>query len=242
MKRYFEIIYWVAAIGLISLLFMSLAESYAAALLLAVMMLPGALFAKFCGSSISFKNRFKGIMHTIYFLLFILVMEYFLIFLVYFYFYNFDYNFNYNIPKPSAVILNPLFIWLLLLSFGGLEKFLAAKLEVDKARSRFIEFTSERKKIKVAFDAIAYIESCDDVVFVVITDGQRYRTRMNITLWSNMLDDRFVRVHRAFIVNRRCICGMSAGRLKLDSGVEIDVSKRYREKIEEWFTDSSTSV
>ena len=234
MKRYFEIIYWVAVTGLISLLFMSLAESYFAALLLAVMMLPGALFTKVFGGSISFKNRFRGIMHTIYFLLIILVLEYLCIFLVYAYFLNL----NYTIPKPSVIILNPLFIWLLLLSFWGLERFLSAKLAVNKARSRFIEFTSERKKIKIAYDAISYIESCDDVVFVVVTDGQRYRTRMNITLWSNMLDDRFVRVHRAFIVNRSCICGMSAGRLKLDSGVEIDVSKRYREKVGEWFTDS----
>jgi len=234
MKRYFEIIYWVAATGLISLLFMSLAESYVVALLLAVMMLPGALFAKFFGGTISFKKRSKGIMDTIYFLLIILVMEYLLIFLVYAYFLSF----NYDIPRPSAIILNPLFIWLLLFAFWGLERFLAAKLAVGKARSRFIEFTSERKKIKIEFDAISYIESCDDVVFVVASDGKQYRTRMNITLWSNMLDDRFVRVHRAFIVNRSCICGMSVGRLKLNSGVEIDVSKRYREKVEDWFTDS----
>ena len=86
MKRYFEIIYWFAATGLISLLFMSLADNYFAALFLAVMMLPGALLAKFLGGTISFKNRFKGIMDTIYFLLIILVLEYLLIFyLVYFF-------------------------------------------------------------------------------------------------------------------------------------------------------------
>jgi hypothetical protein len=233
MKRYFEIIYWIAATGLMSLLLMSLAESYVAALFLAVMMLPGAFFAKFLGGSISFKKRFRGMMDAIYFLLFILVLEYLLIFLVYAYFYNL----KYNLPQPSAILFNPLFIWLLLLAFWGLERFLAAKLSVGEVRSRFIEFTSERKKIRLEVDTISYIESRDDFVFVVVSDGKQYRTRMNITLWSNVLDDRFVRVHRAFIVNRSCICGMSAGRLKLDSGVEIDVSKRYREKVEEWFTE-----
>ena len=232
MKRYFEIIYWTAATSLISLLFVSLAESYAASLFLAVMMLPGALFAKFFGGSISFKNRFKGIMDTIYFLSFILVMEYLLLFLVYAYFLNL----KYNLPQPSAILFNPLFIWLLLFAFLWMERLLAAKLSVGEAHSKFIEFTSERKKISIETDAISYIESRDDVVFVVVSGGKQYRTRMNITLWSNVLDDRFVRVHRAFIVNRSCICGMSAGRLKLDSGVEIDVSKRYREMLEEWFT------
>jgi len=229
MKRYFEIIYWLAATALISLLLTSLAENYVAALFLAVMMLPGALFAKFLGGSISFKNRFKGIMDTIYFLLFILVLEYLLIFLVYAYF------LESNLPKPMGILFNPLFIWLLLFAFLGLEKLLAAKLSVEEARSKFIEFTSERKKIRIEVDAISYIESCDDVVFVVVSGGAQYRTKMNITLWSNVLDDRFVRVHRAFIVNRSCIVGMSAGRLKLDSGVEIYVSKRYREGVEEWF-------
>jgi len=240
MKRYFEIIYWLAVTGLISLLFMSLAENFAMSLFLAVMMLPGALFAKFVGGTISFKNRFKGIMDTIYFLLFILVLEYLLIFLVHAYFLSLKYNLfsvTNNLIKPSAILFNPLFIWLLLFAFLGLEKLLAAKLSMEEARSEFIEFTSERKKIRIEVDAISYIESCDDVVFVVVSGGTQYRTKMNITLWSNVLDDRFVRVHRAFIVNRSCIVGMSAGRLKLDSGVEIYVSKRYREKIEEWFTN-----
>ena len=234
MKSYFVIIYWIAATGLISLLLMSLAESYVVALFLSVMMLPGALFAKYLGGSISFKNRFRGVVDTIYFLLFILVLEYLLIFLVYAYLLGLKYDFNNN-PKPSAILFNPLFIWLLLFAFLRLERLLAAKLSVGEARSRFIEFTSERKKIRIEVDAISYIESRDDVVFVVVSDGKQYRTKMNITLWSNVLDDRFVRVHRAFIVNRSCICGMSAGRLKLDSGVEIDVSKRYREMVEEWF-------
>ena len=231
MKCYFEIIYWLAAAVLISLLFTSLTESYVAALFLAVMMLPGALFAKFFGGSISFKNRFRGIMDTIYFLLIILVLEYLLIFLAYSYLIKNNLSSN-----PLDIIFNPLFIWILLLTFWGLEKFLAAKLSIGEVRSKFIEFTSERKKIKIEVDMISYIESRDDVVLVVISDGKQYRTRMNITLWSNVLDDRFVRVHRAFIVNKSCICGVSAGQLKLDSGVAIDVSKRYREMVEECFS------
>jgi hypothetical protein len=39
---------------------------------------------------------------------------------------------------------------------GGLERFLAAKLSVDEARSRFIEFTSERKKIRIEIDGVTF--------------------------------------------------------------------------------------
>jgi len=228
MRRYFEIIYWLVAVGLISLLFVSLTKNYATALFLAVMMLPGALFAKFLGGSISFKNRSRGVLETIYLLLIILFIEYLAIFLACVFL-------KYHLPETAGILFNPLFIWILLIAFWGFEMFLKARLWVGKTRDRFMEFTSERKKIRIEIDTILYVESRDDVVFVVALDGKQYRTRMNITLWSNVLDDRFVRVHRAFIVNRNYVKGMSAGRLELTSGVKIEVSKRYREKVGEWF-------
>jgi signal transduction histidine kinase len=229
MRRYFEIIYWLVAVGLISLVFVSLTKSYGSALFLAIMMLPGALFAKFFGSSISFKNRKRGIFETIYFLSIILLIVYLAIFLACFYLYG-----N-QLPERANILFNPIFIWFLLIGFWKLEGLLATKLSIDKMRDKFIEFTSERKKIKIEIDTIQYIESCDDFVLVVVLDGKEYRTKMNITLWSNILDDRFERVHRAFIVNKKYVKSMSAGRLELVSGAKIEVSKRYRDRVEEWF-------
>ena len=229
MRRYFSIIYWLVVAGLTSLLFVSLMENYGSALFLAIMILPGALFAKFFGDSISFKNRKRGILETIYFLSIILLIVYLSIFLVCLYVYG-----N-QIPETMNILFNPIFIWLLLLGFWKFEGVLVAKFSVDKVRDKFIEFTSERKKIKIEIDTIVYVESCDDVVFVVDLDGKQYRTRMNISLWSNVLDDRFARVHRAFIVNKNFVKSISANRLELVSGEKIEVSKRYRELIEEWF-------
>jgi len=229
MRRYFEIIYWLVAVGLISLLFVSLTKNFVAALFLAVMVLPGALFVKYFGGSISFKNRTRGVLETIYLLLIVLFIEYFAISLVCLYF------FGYHLPETADILFNPLFIWLLLIAFWGLERFLTANLLVDKTRDRFMEFTSERKKIRIEIDTIMYVESRDDVVLVIASDGKQYRTKMNITLWNNVLDDRFARVHRSFIVNRKYVKGMSAGRLELVSGVKIEVSKRYREMVTEWF-------
>jgi hypothetical protein len=229
MKQYFSIIYWLVVAGLTSLLFVSLMENYGSALFLAIMMLPGALFAKFFGDSISFKNRKRGILETIYLLSIILLIVYLSIFLACFYLYG-----N-QIPETMNILFNPVFIWLLLLGFWKFEDVLAAKLSVDKVRDKFIEFTSERKKIKIEIEMIQYVESCDDFVLVVVSDGTQYRTKMNITSWSNILDNRFARVHRSYIVNKNYVKGMSAGRLELVSGAKIEVSKRYRDMIDEWF-------
>ena len=233
MKRYFEIIYWLAAVILISLLFVSLTKNYVTALFLAVMMLPGALFAKFFGSSISFKNRARGIRETVYLLFIVLLIQYLAIFLVFLFLSDgFWYE---NLPDIADILLNPLFIWFLLIAFLVFEKFLAAKFLTDKTPEKFIEFTSERKKIKIEIDTIIYVESCDDIVHIITADGSQYRTRMNITQWNNVLDDRFARVHRAFIVNKSFVKSMSASRLEMFSGVKIEVSKRYRDLVEEWF-------
>ena len=236
MKRYFEIIYWLSAVILISLLFVSLTKNYATALFLAVMVLPGALFAKYFGSSISFKNRSRGIRETIYLLLIILLIQYLAVFLVFvFLFRHYNIFTHAHLPETVTILLNPLFIWFLLIALLGFERFLATKFLTGKTREKFMEFTSERKKIKIEIEMIQYVESCDDFVLVVASDGKQYRTRMNITLWSNVLDDRFARVHRAFIVNKNFVKSMSANRLELVSGVKIEVSKRYREMVEEWF-------
>jgi hypothetical protein len=206
----------------------SLTKSYATALFLAVMMLPGALFIKFGSRSISFKKFSRGVVETIYLLLIVLLIEYLAIFLACFYLFQF------NLPETANILFNPLFIYLLLVAFWGLERFLGAKFFVDKARNRFIEFTSERKKVTIETDSILYIESRDDIVFVVTMDGKHYRTKMNITAWSNIVDKRFARVHRAFIVNRNHVKGMFAKRLELVSGIKIEVSKRYLEDVNEW--------
>lgn len=232
LKQYFEIIYWLTAVLLISLIFTSLTESYGQAIVLAVTLLPCVLFAKFFGSTISYKNRRRAILETIYLLLIVLIMEYLFIILIC------CWHLKFQLSEASSVLFNPLFIWFLLITFLAFEKILSVKLAVDKAQSKFIEFTSERRKVKIEVDTILYVESRDDVVFVVTANGEQYRTKMNISLWSNVLDIRFVRVHRAFIVNKSYVSGMSLGRLKLTSGAEIDVSKRYRNGVEEWFANA----
>jgi hypothetical protein len=206
----------------------SLTENYGAALFLAIMMLPGALFAKFSSGSISFRNRKRGILETIYFLSMLLLIVYLSVTLTLFYIYG-----N-QAPETTNILFNPIFVWFLLLGFWKFEKVLAVKFSIDKMRDKFIEFTSERKKIKIEIDLIQYVESCDDFVLVVVSDGKQYRTKMNITQWDNVLDNRFARVHRSYIVNKANVKGMSEGRLELVSGAKIEVSKRYRDRVDEW--------
>ena len=56
---------------------------------------------------------------------------------------------------------------------------------------------------------------------------EAYRTKMKISRWAEVLDDRFVRVHRSYIVNRDLITDRSSQSVCV-CGRQIEVSRSYR--------------
>ena len=152
---------------------MSTSANYSSALLLALATLPGVMFAKFFINDISFKKRWMGIYHLICLAMIVLLIEYLSIMLA-------DlYLINTIIDNNAGFIFNPLFIWLMAIAFISLEILLENKinLESEEEISRFIEFTSERKKISLEIETITFIESRDDEVWVRTTLDQSYPWR-----------------------------------------------------------------
>lgn len=226
MKKYFNIVYWASVVLLLSGVFMSTTENYSSSLLLSVAILPGVIFAKFFISDISFTNKWRGIYHLICLAMIVLLVEYLSILFV-------DvYLVNYVLGKNSDIIFNPFFIWLLTVAFLSLEKLLENKIEsVPEAdKSRFIEFTSDRKKVSLEIESIIYIESKDDEVWVRTITDTSYRTKMNISNWEMALDSRFIRIHRSYLVNKAHISKITPTKLWIcDKSLEI--SRKYRDKI-----------
>lgn len=112
-------------------------------------------------------------------------------------------------------------------------------LDRTPARDTQISFISDRRKVTVYLATIVYIESRDSSVLVWTSNGRSYPTRMKISQWEYALDDRFVRVHRSFIVSRAHISRIEAGRVWLSSNtagdtagdIPIEISRKYRGKI-----------
>jgi hypothetical protein len=222
MKRFFTPLYWSASVAAVALVLWSAMGSLSRALFLAVMLLPGVLFFKYFAGDISFKNRRQGILHTIYFVAIVMLIEYLGIFFVYL---NVEYPF---VETPPRIVMNPVFLWLLLGALLSMEWLLKSRLGGgEPQRQRFITFTSDRRRTTLETDTILYIESRDDEVAVVTTDGARYPTRMKISQWEAALDDRFVRVHRSFIVSRLHITRTGAHTVWLGE-IPIEISRKYR--------------
>ena len=225
MKRWFTPLYWSAAVALVALVLWSAMGSLPRAFFMSVMMLPGVLFFKYFVGGISFKNRRQGILDTVYFSLAVILIEYLGIFFVYF---NVEYPYT---ETPPGIVMNPMFICLMLGALLSGEYLIKSRFGRggEPEREKFITFTSDRRRTTLELDTILYIESRDDEVTVVACGGAKYPTRMNISGWEAALDDRFVRVHRSFIVGRLHITRIEGHTVWLGE-IPIEISRKYREK------------
>ena len=227
MKRYFEPAYWSVMVVATSLLLTSITGSFGVAFFLAVMMMPGVLFIKYFSRDISFRNRRRGMIDTAYMSLAALLTEYLAIIFVYWNVYETS-----PLPRNADVVFNPFFIAFLFGSLLAIEKLLKIRFFSDPHADdkEYVTFTSERRKVSLELDTIAYVESMDYEVEVVTLAGVAYPTRMKISQWESVLDERFMRVHRAFIVNRRHVTRFDTHSVWVGD-LRIEMSRKYKDSV-----------
>ncbi len=226
MKNYFSILFWILATLLMSLIFVSGTKFYPIALLISITTIPVVIITKMLWQSISFRDKKKGVISTIYLALIALLSEYLVLILINFYL------FNLGLGQEAEMIFNPLFIWFMIIFLITAEQLIESWL-FPKGESSFpelIEFISDRKKITVETLSILYIESCNNEVWVRMSGGNSHRTKMVISQWENVLDERFIRIHRSFIVNKLKITG-SDSRYVYIGEERIEISRKYKDKL-----------
>ncbi len=227
MRRYFNFIFWIASVLLLSGVLRSVAQDYYSSLMLAIALLPGVITAKIMIKEISFKSVKTTVLHSIYLALITILVEYQTILFVHLYLYNF------GLTTEFEIIFNPFFLWLIMICLLSLEKLLEIKfLPTEKIEeNRLIEFTSDRKKISIPINSIIYIESRDYEVWVRCVEEISYRTKMNISHWEEVLDSRFIRVHRSYLVNKTYITKTDTSCVYA-GGKSIEISRKYKERIQ----------
>ncbi|MEM8765282.1 MAG: response regulator transcription factor [Bacteroidota bacterium] len=121
--------------------------------------------------------------------------------------------------------------------FKSLEKFEnqqtpMVKQEIPKTLEEdFIFIRIDRKQVKIHFEDILYIESLKDYVKIHAADT-RHIAKYGITAFHELLDSRFLRTHRSYVVNRDKITAYTA--LDIEIGeIEIPIGERYKKEIAE---------
>lgn len=119
------------------------------------------------------------------------------------------------------------------------ERFLVAVNKVKTAQKReeiqevkdFIFLTMQKKKVKILFSEVLYIESQREYIKVVTVKGE-YISKMGTQEIETLLPGSlFKRVHRSFIVSVRRIDSYTAEVIEV-GGVAIPIGRGYRDVME----------
>ena len=225
MRYAVTLFYWAASVVLLAAIFGSLGYSFDKSMFVGSMFLPGLLAVKFFVPQLSFANRRRGVRDAVFLSLAIVTLEWLLIVMVHTRIIDL---FREDVPP---ILLNPVFIALMLAALALPEYLLDEYLRKRGCRSpQTVDFVSERRRVSLAFDRIAYVESNDAETRVYTPDGESFRTKTPISQWEKVLDSgMFVRIHRAYIVNRDCVVSFNR-QCVVGGDSELPVSRKYGER------------
>jgi len=94
---------------------------------------------------------------------------------------------------------------------------------------------SEYKLIRIELDDIKYIESQHEYIKIYLVNSTPVMTQLSLkSIEEQLPSDRFMRVHRSFIVNLAKISVIERNRIVFDGKVYIPVSDQYKEKFQKY--------
>lgn len=91
----------------------------------------------------------------------------------------------------------------------------------------------DRKQVKVLLSAILYVESLKDYVTIHCID-EKHTVKYGLTAFHRLLDARFLRIHRSYIVNADKITAYTKHDIEIDRQ-ELPIGEHYREELERHF-------
>ena len=225
------IAYWATALIIVAMILLSLDYSFAEALFMSSLFLPGVIAAKFFLAQVRKDASSNSAMNAVYIFGAIAVMEFLLIVC--------GHRLLEYIEKQNPlylgigvadILVNPIFVAVIIFVILAGEHMVLQKYK-DVNEVRTISFTSDRHKIILNRNEIVYIESNDSEVWVYATEERRFRNKTGITQWENLLGEDFIRVHRSFIVRKESIQETLSDSLTLADGTSIPVSRKYKEAV-----------
>ena len=233
MKRAIIILYWILAIALIASVLVCIGYRISESIFIGALFLPGALAVKYFFSKVSFSNKAEGIKNCVFITLGVIAGEIFLFILAHWTICKMraDTADIYEWSEVPKLLVNPVFIAIMIGAFSVmnvlLEKWLDKKYP---SGPKAITFLSDRKPVSLVESEILYIESNDSVTTVYASDGRQFRNKTPISQWEASLGDKFVRIHRSYLVNRSAISSVEAGTVMVGDR-QLPVSRKYKDHI-----------
>ena len=107
-------------------------------------------------------------------------------------------------------------------------------VEVSKTKD-FLMIKSEHKIIRISLADIKYIEGMREYVRIHLVSQKPIMTLMSMKKFEETLpNEKFMRVHRSFIVNLEMISVIERNRIIFDKDVYIPISDQYKAKFQKF--------
>jgi len=107
--------------------------------------------------------------------------------------------------------------------------------ETVKTTANHLFVKSEYKLIRIELDDIKYIESQHEYIKIHLVNSTPVLTQLSLkSIEEQLPSDRFMRVHRSYIVNLAKISVIERNRIVFDGKIYIPVSEQYKEKFQEY--------
>ena len=107
--------------------------------------------------------------------------------------------------------------------------------ESVKTTANHLFVKSDYKLIRIELDDIKYIESQHEYIKIHLVNSNPVLTQLSLkSIEEQLPSDRFMRVHRSFIVNLAKVTVIERNRIVFDGKVYIPVSEQYKELFQEY--------
>jgi two-component system LytT family response regulator len=107
--------------------------------------------------------------------------------------------------------------------------------EIVRSSANHLFVKSEYKLIRIELDDIKYIESQHEYIKIHLVNTAPVMTQLSLkSIEAQLPSDRFMRVHRSYIVNLAKISVIERNRIVFDGKVYIPVSEQYKAMFQEF--------
>ena len=119
--------------------------------------------------------------------------------------------------------------------FKSIEKFESAyskkenRSGLSASTDGFIFVRKDRKQVKLLLDDILYIESLKDYI-KIHTTTQTHVIKHGLAAFFRLLDGRFIRTHRSYVVNSDKVTAYTALDVELNT-IEIPIGNQYKDTV-----------
>lgn len=113
------------------------------------------------------------------------------------------------------------------------------KAEPSDSDDEHISIRADHKVSLIKVREIIYIESAGEYVRLHLADGTRITTLFRIkNIETTLPSDMFMRVHRSYIVNLKCITGYARGRVFLSNNEYVPIGENYKETFQNYVREN----